>query len=82
MNIQEASETVDLFNRVDILWKERELITAVLYQDYCQRNNLPVPKHIDVLLQTAYQNLMTENTVQVEDKKEEVIPNIKPKDFR
>ena len=82
MNFNEAYELIDIKERLDVLWKERELITAVLYQDYCKRNNLPIPKHIDTLLQTAYNNMMSMEQEQIQEVKEEPKTNIKVKDFR
>jgi len=90
MNIQDAMQTVELVNKVEILWQEREIVTAVLYDEYCKRNNLPVPKHIDELLRTAYDNLnsINKNEEATLEQKEIQQQNIKegkkifsPKDF-
>ena len=90
MNIQDAMQTVELVNKVEVLWQEREIVTAVLYDEYCKRNNLPVPKHIDELLRTAYDNLnsINKNKEEIELQKETQEQNIKeskkvfsPKDF-
>jgi len=80
MNIQEAQETVEILNKINVLWAEREIITAVLYKDYCQRNNLEVPKHIDTLLDTAYKNMT--DVVKEEETKIQSKSNINNKDFR
>lgn len=86
MNIQEAIETVELANKVEILWKEREIVTAVLYEEYCKRNNLSVPKHINDLLKTAYDNFTSnmQEEENITEQKEKTVNNkrvFSPKDF-
>ena len=83
-------QTGELYQQVQILWQEREIVTAVLYEEYCKRNNLLVPKHINELLKTAYDNLnsINKNKEEIELQKETQEQNIKeskkvfsPKDF-
>ena len=91
MNIQDALQTAELYQQVQILWQEREIVTAVLYEEYCKRNNLLVPKHINELLKTAYTNYtssLQENEEATLEQKEIQQQNIKegkkifsPKDF-
>ena len=89
-SITEALELTQMYNKVEILWQERELVTAVLYQDYCKRNNLPLPKNIEKLLETAYNNMMIEQqqiqeeNIQTEmiDKQQIQKKQLNTKDFR